>query len=484
MLSRPLARTQQVQALRSALAHTRPEPVVVTGDAGSGRTTLLAQVRRWADPTRDAVLVLRPGDRVSISDLLEQAAGRRPVVIVDDAHLAGHDQMAVVRELLRDHGAAVFVSEPARPSEGPTPSPVDHIRFEAGVRTIALPPLQFAEAERLLAAIVGHEPPSAMTAALHTASGGNPGLLTTLAGWSERSATSEARTDTIAPASNSGDALASSGEHHGGEDDFPSARRSGTPDLEQCAREALVGAIHRAWQELALERLGILCQIARQAGVHHRIAPVWAGYHLLVGRPNDGLRLLDALESERPEIRRPESVFARALLVALGLGQLDRGVGLLADSNGGSPGSVSVPWDENLAKGAFLSAMAGRTREAADALADVPQASRRAAPYVFTAAGIVSLTDDDPAIAVSWFRRALACAPRLRSELPWLVPYLTACLLDALLLAGRIHEATDAVADFHAADEGGAWDIAVSLSTLAGVRWPGPLVTPAVTRAS
>jgi len=47
-------------------------------------------------------------------------------------------------------------------------------------------------------------------------------------------------------------------------------------------------------------------------------------------------------------------------------------------------------------------------------------------------------------------------------------PYLKACLIDALMLSGRIGDATSAASGFHAGEPGSGWEVAFSLAELIG----------------
>ncbi|MGH3980171.1 MAG: hypothetical protein ACRDRZ_14400 [Pseudonocardiaceae bacterium] len=86
---------------------------------------------------------------------------------------------------------------------------------------------------------------------------------------------------------------------------------------------------------------------------------------------------------------------------------------------------------------------------------------------VKTVRGVAALQAGNPAAAISQLRPALALADGQRHTMPWLRPYLNACLIDALLLAGRAREATSYASSFHGGAPGSGWDVAVAVSTLA-----------------
>ncbi|MEU4745663.1 hypothetical protein AB0G02_35080, partial [Actinosynnema sp. NPDC023658] len=77
------------------------------------------------------------------------------------------------------------------------------------------------------------------------------------------------------------------------------------------------------------------------------------------------------------------------------------------------------------------------------------------------ALAVTASAEHRPAVAVSALRRALIGAERLRDDLPWLPPYLTANLVDGLFLAGRMSEATATAAQLRA--HAGHRAVAVSL---------------------
>jgi hypothetical protein len=128
-----------------------------------------------------------------------------------------------------------------------------------------------------------------------------------------------------------------------------------------------------------------------------------------------------------------------------------------------------------LACRAWLLAVTGSTAQAEMALEAVdPGQDREANVFCRAANGAVLLAGGQAHEAVSYLRRALAAAEGLRAEMPWFPPYLTACLIDALLLAGRISEATAEAAEFHASQRGCGWNVAVAFDSLLGARRATP----------
>src|SRR5437899_1931625 len=106
------------------LGAERPGPLIVTGEPGIGRTSVLGQALELLDGGRDAVIIVDvtngrrpsvPQDFAAIDVItvpaatdavrhaaafaLDGAGARRPVFVVDDAHLAGHAVVQLLREL-------------------------------------------------------------------------------------------------------------------------------------------------------------------------------------------------------------------------------------------------------------------------------------------------------------------------------------------------------------------------------------------------
>ena len=76
---------------------------------------------------------------------------------------------------------------------------------------------------------------------------------------------------------------------------------------------------------------------------------------------------------------------------------------------------------------------------------------------------VVELARNSPATAVPHLRRALIAAQSRRDDVPWMVPYLTANLIEALLLAGRLTEATAIASGFHGGKRDNGWNVVATL---------------------
>jgi hypothetical protein len=151
---------------------------------------------------------------------------------------------------------------------------------------------------------------------------------------------------------------------------------------------------------------------------------------LLSGRAWQALAYLDQTEAGDSDAR----TLVRAVVLALGLGDTTR-AGALLRTPGISPRLAAVR--------AWLLAVTGHIGPARTAVEGLePGADRASGVFANAARAAVALAEDRPAVAVSALRRALIGAEGLCDELPWLPPHLSAALVDSLLLAGRVSEAT------------------------------------------
>jgi hypothetical protein len=376
--------------------------------------------------------------------------------MLDDAHLVDHATMLVLRELHRELGAVLLVSRPAELAPRDLPDTVDSLRYEPGFRILPLPPLTVDEVGIILRDARVTPCGGAVTAALHAASGGNPALLGDLVDTAAYRV--ELRVPGLEP---------TEGERRRRTDRFdPPYDPPYDAALTERGSRRLLAAVGEAWQDLALDRLTELCRIAGATGDSFRVAPVRAVALMLRGEGEAGLAFLDQLTLTDAEERRfPRLLLARALLLGLCLRRVDEAVALLhgADS-GGTLAGLRLR-----AAGAWLLAVAGRSAAAAARLADLEYVGDREVSLFRSAAGAANaLAADRPMVAVSHLRRAVSGVEAVRAELPWLAPYLRAALIDALLLSGRMDEATTLAADFHAVRGTSGWAVAVALSTMIG----------------
>lgn len=424
-----VARAEQIDCLRAAIGSPCGGPILVTAEPRMGRTSLLRKALEPIDERRTLVVHLGQIEELSRA-VTTEADGRRLVIVVDDAHLIDQPSMLAVRELHRRTGALLLITQPSMRTRQ-SPDPLDCLRHEPGLRVLRLEPLSPDEIGELTTAVLGGPVRPATVAALHAATCGNPGLLRDMlldGGLSELLEQAHGRWQLR--------------RVH--------AKLAGTggPDVLVRLRDAAA----QAWQNLELEAADELCRLASWSGLGAEVAPMWATLLLLCGRAEEGIDVLDSYADPA----RPRTRMVRALLLALGRGEISLAAELLEDGSGCL-----------LAMRAWLLAVTGRRRAAENALnGPEPHADREAYVYTLAARASIALAAGQPNVAVAYLRRALLGAKVWHHELPWLAPYLTANLIDALLLAGRINEATGAASDFHAGAHGCGWRIAVTIADL------------------
>ncbi|MCR6487409.1 ATP-binding protein [Amycolatopsis sp. OK19-0408] len=452
-----VGRAEHLERIRTRLAEDRPGPLVVVGEPGIGRTSLARKALDGLDPARDALLELRPGGHEPLSslrhllpgppgrdavceaaDTLEALArGRRPVLLADDAHLADHASMLVLQRLNRHAGAFVLLTHPTpatRPGGG---DPVDCLRYERDTTTLRLPPLSADEVGVVLARLMAGPVRSATTEALHAATGGNPGLLH----------------DIVVRQDLRGRMVRTAGRWR--LDDSP---QGGSPALTCRGVAHLLEAVARAWESLALDRVEDLCRLAVWSGADTEIALVKAAVLLLRGRSAEASAVLAAVADGDDS----HPVLLRAMCLAFGSQRPDEADALLAAAAAGSPHR-----DRLHAYRGWLLAAAGRGAEAGAVVGDLTRhQDRHAALFAHAAEAIHALEAGRGGAAISHLRRALVLAEADRPVLPWMAPYLRAYLIDALLLAGRITEATAMAGEFHAAAPNCGWKVAVAMAAL------------------
>lgn len=486
-----VGRTEQLDRIRAVFTESRPGPVLLFGARGMGRSRLLSEALATAPLSRnDAVLRLGPAgpapfaalrrllpagfiftsspehDVNGVADeLAGRLGGRRPVIAFDDAHRTDQHTMRVVRRLRHTHGALVLVTAAGTGALPNGLDPLDFLRYEPGARALRLPPLSVDEMTMILTETLGGPVRAATAAALHAATGGNPGLLHDIV-----------VRDRLADAMVPRDGLYQLA------DALPPA---GTAPLELATRggatqltDQLTSAVGTVWRELALDRTDELCRLAAWRGLGGQVAPIWAMALLLRGQVATSRQVLDSYAGADDSLR---IVTTRAIVVGLGQHQVADADALLLDA----ARRDARHREPLLAYRAWLLALTGsavpnpRTpSEASQAGTGRAAGDREAVLFRHATQAVAALTAGRAGEAVSHLRRALAIADGLRAELPWLPPYLTACLIDALLLAGRISEATAEAAEFHAGQRGCGWNVAVAFDSMFTMRGlvPNPKV--------
>jgi hypothetical protein len=466
-----VGRAEQLERIARVLDQARPGLVVVTGEPGSGRSALLRRVPGLAVAGRDEPIVL---DREHGPDVLAAAlralpaadGGPRPLLVLDDAHLAGHALIRAMRDAHRYLGAGLVVSY----ADGAPEGALSALRYEPGAEFVALPPLTPHDVAALLGAQRDGAIHPAAAAAVHAAAEGSPELLADLL-----------RDGALIGAMTPRDGL------------WRLNRSADLAGHRLTARgtRTLTGALDRAWQTLDFDRSEELSALALSLGSlgGRQAVAVHAFVLLMRGRAAEGLAFLDGATDRGPKPDGGDAdrrlSLVRALLLGLGLGRVEEAAGaLLRESEGDGDGGIGSGTGTGIGMGsrgdtryvgrllayrAWLLAVAGQAHEAQAALHGLPhgtEADAEAAVFARAAAAAVSLGRNEPMRAVPQLRRALISAQQMHTHHPWLSALLMAYLIDASLLAGRITEATELAADFHAAAQGSGWDAAVALSAL------------------
>ncbi len=431
-----LAHIEHLHRIREALAIAGCGPVVVTGAPGSGRTALLHRLSDELARDGHRVMAVDPAtDPAAVSAFLAgDASGPGPVppvLVLDDAHRAGHTLVRRLRAAHVHEGAAVVASRPDDVPEGP----LDCLRYLPGAVCVNLPPLRAAEIGRVLHYLADAPVPAGLAPALRAATGGNVALL--------------------AEFLRSGVAV---------EVSPTPGRRAGT--LGDGARIGLASALDAAWRALALEQVDLLSGLALQVDPTATAAAVRAFLLLLRGEAAQGVALLDAVGGAAlpGEAGTPHwVVLVRAMLVGLGLRDAEAGARLLEQAAAARPEAAA----RFLAERAWLLSVTGSMDAAAQAVREAPASPQPHAQVFLSAArAALALGEGRPAQALPHMRRALIGAPGLREEHPWMEALLTAYMIDCSLLAGRLTEATSLAAGFHAAASGCNWDVAVLLAAV------------------
>jgi hypothetical protein len=440
-------------------------PIIITGERGMGRTTILGRALEQLAAGNDQVLRLSPSGEhrfaalrasfphrlpppTALLDAVRAIAGyagdRRLVVAVDDAHLVDHASLLALCELSRAGKAVLLVTRPLIAEPPGRPDPSECLSYERGVRILILKPLSVSEVAEALAEIAGGPVSEATAEAVHAATGGNPQLMYTLADQArlaERLTRHGQRWRVAFAPRGAGEELA---EDHA---TYPGAAR-------------LVEAAWSAWEGLAIEHAQQLCQLALCCGLTKEIAPIWAALLLFQGGAPAASGFLGSLPEETVTTT-PRLALVMALTLALGLGRADDASRFLsaAAERGQSP---ELMW----ASRAWLLAMTGQADAAFNALGSVSRVDQGTAVFVHATRAALTRLWDRHAETVFHLRRALAFAESGSSGFPWLRPYLKASLIDAMMLSGRVTEAVSLARRFHAREPGSGWDLSVALNAL------------------
>lgn len=436
-------RAEHLETLRRAVRDNVPRPVIITGEPGSGRTAMLSRALGFTDPERDLIVRAGPGpggpEPAALRAAWDAAGGRRLVVAADDAHLMDHASLLALREASRNGWALTLTTCPLT-TPALRPDPVSCLRHERDLLVLVLQPLSADETAAMLADVMDGPVAPPAVAALHSVTGGNPGQL-------RRLLTEISRASRMVRHEGQWRLRAGS----------PHAIRRGGPDPD-VAR--IVEATWRAWRELAPDRADQLCRLALWHGAREAVAPVWASLLLMCGRAPEAAVFLDALPGERIRTSPPLAL-AKALTLAVGLGRVEEASDFL------SAAAASAGRGEVLrAFRAWVLAVTGRTAQAADGLSAIERNDLDTAMFVHATRAALARAADHPAEAVFHLRRAIAAAERGSEDCPWMRPFLTASLIDSMLLSGRVRDAASVTRHFHACEPRSGWQLAVALDAL------------------
>ncbi|MEU9890737.1 hypothetical protein [Sphaerisporangium sp. NPDC051011] len=436
-----VGRNEQLESIRVSLRARVAGPIIIEGERGMGRTALLERALESEEASSFEIVRVEASEPASGVAARVPANGRQLLLVVDDAHLSDHATLLSLRDMCR-RGAGTLLVTTAPEGSVPHPDPADSLRFEPHRRNVHLPPLALDDVTTLLADIIGGHVRHATAEALHAASGGSPALLRELI------------------------TSCDLGVHFVLRNNLWEFREVSTWTSGGTRRslELLSKATTQAWYELQLERAHELCKAAVWCGAGEMVAPVLAHLLLLHCRAQDVVDFLDSMPDDTVETT-PHLALAKAMAMAFGLGQPMGAEDFLLKAallRGPRPGG------RYLAYRSWIQALTGRGSEGSAGIGNVDRDDRETALFVHAARATATIATD-PHEAVFHLRRALALGNcGVDAGPPWLSPYITACLIDALLLAGRSGEATLLASDFHGGEQNSGWDVAVAISTLTG----------------
>ncbi len=442
-----VGRAEQLGQVCRALENPAPGPIVLTGEQGMGRTALISRALSRADLRHARIVQVRPAGSAPLSSLrasfprcvppsaspdeAARAVGRGlgawAVLVADDAHLMDHASVLALRALSRLGDAALLVSHPVRAQPASRQDPTDCLAYERDTLTVLLPPLTVPEVADLAGHFVGGRVREASAEALQAAAGGNPRVLRELLVAEGLAAIMVRRhglwgLGPAAPVARAG--LGAAVARAAG------ARRDA--DVLRASTARLGDAIGDAWQGLAIGRLDQLCRVALWCGASGQVDSIWPFLLLLRGSPEEAVEFVDSL-GDAAMAAKPQLALIRAVAMAIGCGQPRAATRfLLAAASGGvgPPGLLG-------AYRAWLLTVAGEADEAVSALRAIRHGNRETALFVHAARAGVTRLGGNAAETVFHLRRALATAESCRDSCPWMWPYLSACLADALVVAGR-----------------------------------------------
>lgn len=431
-----VGRAEQLGQVCRALDNPGSGPIVLAGEQGMGRTALISRALASVDPKNTRIVPIKPATSAPLSALQASLPGRVPasvtpdeaaravgralgrapariLMVADDAHLMDHASMLALRALSRLGDATLLASHPVRAASPSWQDPTDCLAYERNTLSILLPPFTAAEVADLAGHFVGGTVRAAAAEALQAAAGGNPRVLR----------------DLLVAEGLAGSMIPRQGEWTLGAVGAETRRGS---DVLRASTARLADAIGGAWQGLAIDRLDQLCRMALWCGASDQVAAIWPFLLILRGSPDEAIEFVDSL-GDGALAAKPQLALIRALAMAIGCGQPRAAARFLlgaASSGVGPPGLLT-------AYRAWLLTVAGQASEAVSALHAIRHGNRETALFVHAARAGVTRLGGNAAETVFHLRRALATAESCRDSCPWMWPYLSACLADALVVAGR-----------------------------------------------
>ncbi|HEX3512990.1 MAG TPA: ATP-binding protein [Trebonia sp.] len=427
---------EQLGQVCRALESPAAGPIVLAGEQGMGKSALITRALAAISPKHTRIVLIRPAGPEPLSALQASLPGRVPaslapdetaravaralsrapgrtLMVADDAHLIDHASMLALRALSRRGDAVLLASHLVQAQPTSWQDPTDCLAYERNLLSIALPPFTAREVGDLVGHLLGGTVRTAAAEALAVATGGNPRVLREL----------------LVAEGLAGAMVARQGQWTLGAVD-ESARRGSDVLLASTAR--LAGAIGSAWQGLAIDRLDQLCRVALWCGACDQVDSIWPFLLLLRGCPDEAIEFIDS-RGDGALAAKPQLAMTRALVMAIGCGQPGAAARFLlaaASSGVGPPGLLA-------AYRAWLLTVAGQAREAASALRLIRHGNGESALFVHAARAGVTRLGGNAAETVFHLRRALAAVENCPDLCPWMWPYLSECLADALVMAGR-----------------------------------------------
>lgn len=440
-----VGRAEQLGQVCGALENPASGPVVVAGERGMGRTALISRVLARVDQKNTRVVQVTPAGSAPLSSLrarfpqrvppsaspddaareVGRGLGARTVLVADDAHLMDHASVLALRSLSRLGDAVLLVSHPVCAQPAARQDPTDCLAYERDATTIVLPPFTVAEVASLVGHYIGGTVRDAAAEALQAVTGGNPMLLRELLA-------AEGLAGSMVPRQGMwslGPVDAGAGGRGGGGRGAGGRRAA---DLPRASTARLADAIGSAWHGLAIDRLDQLCKVALWCGEPGQVDLIWPFLLLLRGNADEAIGFVDSL-GDGAIAAKPQLALVKAMALAIGRGEPRAASMFLlaaASSGIGPPGLLT-------AYRAWLLTVAGLANEAAGALRAIRHVNRETALFVHAARAGVTRLGGNAAETVFHLRRALATAESCRDSCPWMWPYLSACLADALVVAGR-----------------------------------------------